>query len=102
MIESIFTSMPAAFRAGTVTAPLSYYFSVEAVKKTVYLTPDACRVVDGKDCDNADCVCKLDGTMLARIWNDGYLPGMKDFLGGAIKSNDPAKLKLFLAAFGRG
>ncbi len=52
--------------------------------------------------DEADCVCKVEEDLFVKIWNEGYRPGLKDFLGGAIKSNDPQRLKLFLEAFGKG
>ncbi len=35
------------------------------------------------------------------IWNEGYRPGMADFLSGKIKTNDPTALQLFLRAFGK-
>jgi putative sterol carrier protein len=81
---------------------VSYYYSVGEVKKTVTIGPDACRVEEGKTVDSADCVCKTSEAFFLKIWNEGYMPGMKDFLSGTIRSNNPQALKDFLAAFGKG
>lgn len=99
MVEEIFGNMGASFRPGTVKAPATYYYSLGAIKKTVTLEPDSCRVEDGKTVENADCVCKTSEEFFLKIWCDGYVPGMKDFLNGTIKSNNPQALKVFLASF---
>ncbi len=101
MIESIFKQMTELFQAGSVSKNLSYYFSIDELKRTVFLDPQNCRVEDGKTTDSADCVCKTSAEFFARIWNEGYRPGIKDFLSGAIRSNNPEALKTFLAAFGK-
>ncbi len=101
MIEGIFSSLPDNFISGEVDEETSFYFSIDETKKTVILTADSCQVKDGKALDKADCICKTDSGFFAKIWNDGYRPGMGDFLGGKIKSNDPLLLKEFLAAFGK-
>lgn len=102
MVAEIFSGMDADFQAGVVTKPLSFYFSIGEVKQTVFLTPESCRVLVGKQTEAADCVCKMGEELFLRIWQQGYRPGLKDFLTGAIKSNDPEALKVFLAAFGKG
>ncbi len=71
------------------------------LKKTVVLTPEACRVEDGKTIEEVDCVCKTSSDFFLKIWNEGYRPGMGDFMSGKIKSNNPLTLKDFLAAFGK-
>ncbi len=101
MVNSIFTSMDASYVPGCVDKEISYYFSVEEVKKTVILSPAECVVKEGKVLEKADCVCKTDPDLFVRIWKEGYRPGMKDFLSGKIKSNDPGLLQKFLAAFGK-
>lgn len=101
MIESIFNQMTETFQAGSVDKSLSYYFSIDDLKKTVFLDPQSCRIEDGKATESADCVCKTSAEFFAQIWNENYRPGIKDFLSGAIKSNNPAALKTFLAAFGK-
>ncbi len=101
MIESIFASLADNFVAGTVDKPTSYYFSLGDHKKSVYLTAESCLVEDGRTVEEADCVCKTSGEFFVRIWQEGYRPGMADFLSGAIKSNNPTALQTFLAAFGK-
>lgn len=101
MIEEIFAQMPAAFKTGSIDKTLSFYFSIDDFKKTVFIDPHCCRVEEGKVTDTADCVCKTDPEFFARIWNDGYRPGLQDFLAGKIRSNNPEALKTFLTAFGK-
>jgi hypothetical protein len=101
MIDSIFTSLPESYIGSVIDRPLVFYFSLGDTKKTVRLTHSSCLVEEGKTVDTADCVCKTDADFFAAIWNDGYRPGMGDFLSGKIKSNDPSALQLFLKAFGK-
>ena len=102
MVAEIFSAMNADFRPGVVNKPLSFYFSIGDVKQTVFLTPERCQILAGKQTETADCVCKMGENLFLRIWREVYQPGLKDFLTGAIKSNDPDALKTFLAAFGKG
>jgi len=51
--------------------------------------------------ESAQCVCKTSPEFFLKIWDEGYRPGLKDFLSGTIKSNNPNELKTFLAAFGK-
>ena len=101
MVDSIFATLPDAYVAGVVDKPMTFYFSLGNTKQTVHLAPDHCLVEEGKTVDTADCVCKTDGDFFVSIWNDGYRPGMGDFLSGKIKSNNPSALQLFLQAFGK-
>lgn len=101
MIDAIFKQMEEAFQTGRIDKNLSYYFSIDEQKKTVFLSPESCKVEEGKTTDSADCVCKTTAEFFARIWNDGYRPGVKDFLSGAIRSNNPEALRSFLLAFGK-
>ncbi len=101
MVESIFAQLPGLYMPEKIPAPLTFYFSLGDIKKTVRLGGEHCLVEDGKTVENADCVCKTSPEFFERIWNDGYRPGLKDFMSGTIKSNDPDKLKTFLAAFGK-
>ena len=102
MVETIFANLAGQFQAGVIKAPTTFYFSIDTVKRTVTLQPDGCRVSSGKSESPADCVCKMGTEIFLQVWNHGYRPGMKDFLNGTIKSNDPQRLKLFLDAFGKG
>ena len=101
MIEAIFAGLTDSFVPGIVDKPVVYYFSLGASKKTVRLDRDRCLVEDGRQVDHADCVCKTDEDFFISIGNEGYRPGMGDFLSGRIKSNDPGALQLFLKAFGK-
>ncbi len=101
MIDKIFTALPESFLAGTVDEEISYYFSLGDVKKTVFLSTDRCVVEEGKGVEKADCVCKTSADFFVKIWDEGYRPGMKDFLSGAIKSNNPSGLQTFLSVFGK-
>jgi hypothetical protein len=101
VIETIFASLPGSYVTGVIDRDSVYYFSMGTVKKTVRLTRDGCVVENGRTVDNADCVCKTDESFFLSIWEDGYRPGMGDFMSGKIKSNNPAALQLFLRAFGK-
>jgi uncharacterized protein YfcZ (UPF0381/DUF406 family) len=102
MVEQIFSEIPQNYKPETLSDPVSIYFSIDAVKKTVQLTSAGCLVDNGRIVENADCVCKTSAEFFLKVWNEGYKPGLKDFLSGAIKSNNPELLKAFLAACGKG
>ena len=102
MIEQIFSEIPQNYNPATVSDPFTIYFSIDAVKKTVQLTSTVCQVDDGRVVEDADCVCKTSAEFFLKVWNEGYKPGLKDFLSGAIKSNNPELLKTFLIACGKG
>ncbi len=101
MIESVFQELAELFVPGTVTEPVSFYFSLGECKKTVKLSPDTCLVEDGRTVENADCVCKTSPDFFMKIWQEDYRPGMKDFMTGVIKSNNPGALQDFLRCFGK-
>lgn len=101
MIEKVFAQLPELFQQDKVDKSVSYYFSLDKVKKTVQISPAGCSVEDGKTVDNADCVCKTSAEFFLKIWEEGYRPGLKDFMSGTIKSNAPDELKTFLKAFGK-
>jgi putative sterol carrier protein len=101
MIATIFSGLESSYASGEIEAETSFYFSIDDIKRTVVLTPETCRVEEGKTIEEVDCVCKTNTDFFLKIWNDGYRPGMSDFMSGKIKSNDPLTLKNFLAAFGK-
>lgn len=101
MIERIFSSLPGLFDAEAVAAPTSFYFSLGDLKKTVFVSAEQCRVEDGRTVENADCVCKTSPMFFLKIWQDGYRPGLGDFLSGSIKSNNTGSLQQFLKVFGK-
>ena len=101
MIETIFSGLENSYSTGVIDTETSFYFSIDDIKKTVVLTPDKCRVENVKTIEEGDCVCKTNSDFFLKIWNEGYRPGMGDFMSGKIKSNNPLTLKDFLAAFGK-
>jgi len=101
MLEKIFADLPGLYVNSSVTGPVSYYFSLGDVKKTVLLSPKECVVENGRTVESADCVCKTSPEFFLKIWDEGYRPGMGDFLSGAIKSNNPGALQSFLVSFGK-
>lgn len=101
MHKEIFDTLQDSYRKGIFSIPTVFYFSVDDVKKTLTLSGEGCTVQDGKTVAEADCVCKTSAEMFNRIWNEGYRPGIMDFMGGKIKSNAPQLLQQFLEAFGK-
>lgn len=101
MINDIFDSMNDQFQSGALDGQLVFYFSIDDTKKTITLDTDSCTIEDGKTVEDADCVCKTNSDFFLKVWNDGYKPGLGDFLSGKIKSNNPEALKKFLSAFGK-
>ena len=102
MVEEIFSHLESSFQADKVTQQQVFYFSIDDVKRTVNLSPGQIEVQNGKTVEDADCVCKTSAEFFLKIWQEGYRPGMQDFMTGRIKSNNPMALKTFLAAFGKG
>lgn len=100
-VETIFAELPKNYQTGVIKEPVTIYFSINGIKKTVWLNPTECRVDSGRTTDNADCVCKTDTDFFLKVWNDSYRPGLKDFLSGDIKANKPDILQLFLKTFGK-
>jgi hypothetical protein len=101
MLEQIFAELPELYQPGSFNKPTSIYFSIDEARKTLRLDSSGCRVENGRTLDNADCVCKTTGEFFLNVWNNGYKPGIKDFLSGTIKSNDPGILQKFLQACGK-
>jgi long-chain acyl-CoA synthetase len=102
-IGKIFQSLPKKFQKGNVKKARTYYFSLDDVEKwAVSITPDKCEVKEGKPAEDADCFFKASRQMFLDVWNGEYVPSAKDFLTGAIKSNNPLLLKDFVAAFKKG
>ncbi len=101
MQADIFSTLQDSYQKGIFSLPTVFYFSVDDIKKTLTLDSEGCLVQDGKTVEDADCVCKTSTEMFNRIWNEGYRPGVMDFMGGKIKSNAPQLLQQFLQAFGK-
>jgi len=101
MVDAIFTKLSDEFVAGSLKENISFYFSLGDIKKTVLLSSDSCEVEEGRSVENADCVCKTSPEFFLKIWQENYRPGMKDFMTGTIKSNNPNALQDFLRCFGK-
>jgi len=101
MIHDIFADISSRYRKGGFGRRTTFYFSIGDARKTVVLDADSCTVRDGKADENADCVCKTSVELFLKVWNDGYTPGLKDFMSGAIKSNAPHLLQQFVTSFGK-
>jgi putative sterol carrier protein len=101
MQEEIFRKLQGSYQKGVFNLPTTFYFSIDDIKKTLTLDGEGCTIEEGKTVEEADCVCKTSAEMFDRIWNEGYRPGIMDFMGGAIKSNAPQLLQQFLKAFGK-
>jgi putative sterol carrier protein len=99
-VAKVFQKLPKMFQKGNVKTPRTFYFSLgDDEKWTVSLSKDKCEVKEGKPAQDADCFFKASTEMFLNVWNGKYTPGAKDFLTGAIKSNNPLLLKEFIAAF---
>ena len=99
-VEKVFKKLPKLFQKGNVKTPRSFYFSLgDDEKWTVALTPDKCEGTAGKRAQDADCFFKASEKMFLEVWSGKHTPGPKDFLTGAIKSNNPLMLRDFVSAF---
>ena len=101
MQVDVFGEFQECYQKGVFTVPTTFYFSIDDIRRTVTLDAERCLIEEGKTVEEADCVCKTSATMFSRIWYDGYRPGIMDFLGGEIKSNNPQLLQQLLVAFGK-
>ncbi|MHB8120547.1 MAG: hypothetical protein ACYDG4_00200 [Desulfuromonadaceae bacterium] len=101
MQEDIFRKLQENYKKGVFNVPTTFYFAIDDIKKTLTLDAECCTIEDGKTVEDADCVCKTSATMFNKILNDGYRPGIMDFMGGAIKASAPHLLPQLLTAFGK-
>ena len=99
-VSKIFEKLPKMFQKGAMKETKTFYFSLDDDEKwTVVLGQDKCVVKPGKPAEDADCFFKSSKQMFLDVWNGKHSPGMKDFMTGAIKSNNPLMLKEFVGAF---
>ncbi|WP_328746383.1 hypothetical protein [Geomonas anaerohicana] len=101
MIETMISEMEAAFCKGVFDKDTVFRFNLEQETITIAVGPDGYRVVRGATPEAVDCECSTSAEMFRKIWYDGYRPGLMDFLGGAIRCDNPFLLPGFLKAFGR-
>jgi long-chain acyl-CoA synthetase len=99
-IGKVMKGLPKMYVKGNVKTPRTFYFSLgDKEKWTVSLGKADCEVTPGKPAEDADCFFKASEAMFLDVWNGRHTPSAKDFLTGAIKSNNPLLLKEFVAAF---
>jgi putative sterol carrier protein len=98
-INEAFKKLGDVFKKGVFEKETTYYFHIGETQKTVTVSSESFKVEDGKKTENADCFCKMPDEFFNRIWDEGYVPQLKDFMTGEIKSNNPILLKSFFEAF---
>src|SRR5262245_2735937 len=102
-ISDVFEGLPQRFQKDRVKAARTFYFSLgEEEKWQVALAPDKCTVSRGKPEKDADCFFKASEELFLDVWSGKHKPNIKDFMSGAIKSNNPMLLKEFVEAFQAG
>ena len=101
-IAGVMKSLPKLFNKANLKKPRTFYFSLGEKEKWTVALGDKCVVTAGKPDEDADCFFKGSEKMFLDVWNGRYTPSAKDFLTGAIKSNNPLLLKEFVAAFKKG
>ncbi len=85
----IFRQMPSRFNASAASGTRTYYFSIDSTKRTVTVSPDGCKVEEGKTVDAADCVLKTTEKIFVAMVTKGKSPGPIDIARGKFKTNDP-------------
>jgi long-chain acyl-CoA synthetase len=105
-LVSLFQELEGKFLPGAVDKPVSFYFTLgqgELSKWTLLIDAARCEVKIGKpDGGVADCVLKTSPEIFTRIVREAYVPGVAEFLSGAVKSNDVGLLQTFQKAFQLG
>ncbi len=102
-LVSLFEELEGKFLPGAVDKPVSFYFTLgsdELSKWTLRIDQASCEVKVGKpEGGTADCVLKTTPEIFTRIVREAYVPGVAEFLSGAVKSNDVGLLQTFQKAF---
>jgi hypothetical protein len=101
VIDEIIAGMESLFVAGVFEERTTFHFHVDGVTMTVIVAADSYSVERDTAGGKADCTCTTSAEMFRSIWFEGYKPGILDFLGGAIKADQPLMLPRFLKAFGK-
>ena len=101
MIDEIVAEMGSLFRNGVFSKKTSFRFTVDGTTITVILEAQSYTVEKQSTIAKADCSCKTSAEIFHKIWYDGYKPGLMDFFGGAIQTDQPFMLPQFLQAFGK-
>ncbi len=105
-LVSLFEELEEKFLPGAVDKPVSFYFTLgsdDFSKWTLRVDPARCEVKIGKpDGGVADCVLKTTPEIFTRIVREAYVPGVAEFMSGAVKSNDVGLLQTFQKVFQLG
>lgn len=89
--RDLLLAFPSRYITGSVTRPLTFYFSIGEDKYTLRLTPTECTLTAGKT-EGADCVVKADPTVFENLVLHDKAPGALDIARGRFKTNDPGLL----------
>jgi len=102
-IVSLFEELETKFKPGSVDRSVSFYFTLgndEHAKWTLVAGPTTCEIRPGKpEGGTADCVLKTSPEIFRKIVREAYVPGVAEFLSGAVKSNDVELLQTFQKIF---
>lgn len=101
MIDTMISEMETAFCEGVFSEETIFRFRLEESTITFVIDGQSCRIERGAAREPVHCDCRTSTEMLGKIWYDRYRPGIMDFLGGAVKCDNPMLLPRFLRAFGR-
>lgn len=94
-----FRLLPSRYLSGKVNKTIVYYFSIEDEQWTVTISPDDCKVVEGKAVNEADCFLKTTKDILVKTYRGEYTPTLTDLMHGKIKTNRPDLLLKFKDVF---
>ena len=100
-VGRVFALLSGRFRSGRVKDKRVFYFSIDEEHWTVTLSPEACKVTEGKLGDEADCFLNTSREIFLGTFRGEYTPSIMDFVSGRIKSNRPDLLRDFIDAFDR-
>jgi long-chain acyl-CoA synthetase len=102
-LRKTFGEMEKRFKANQVEKDMTFYFSLGEApgeKWTLLVGPTTCKFTEGKPEKDADVMLKTTAQLFLDMLAGKYTPGMRDFMTGRVKSNDPMKLKVLMKAFG--
>ncbi|HEX7602783.1 MAG TPA: AMP-binding protein [Polyangiaceae bacterium] len=102
-IVSLFEELETKFQPGSVDRSVSFYFTLgndEHAKWTLVANGEKCEIRPGKpEGGTADCVLKTSPEIFRKIVREAFVPGVAEFLSGAVKSNDVELLLTFQKIF---
>lgn len=102
-LVSLFKELEGRFQQGAVDSPVSFYFTLGVepeAKWTCVVDGERCSIIMGRPPGGtADCVLKTSQDIFTRIVREAYVPGVDEFVSGAVKSNDIGLLGTFQKVF---